>query len=116
LKLDSPLLPSFVGVAKRASPARFGPTSLWPAKNGLGWAVPPPINGLDIATRPVLGQAGGPADWSAGWPVFFYYYFFRFFNFFLTFYKFLFINLIYIYIYIYLYNIKKVLFFNYFLF
>jgi len=40
-------------VEKRASPAH-----LWPAKNRSGRAGPPPINGLDIVTRPDLGRAG----------------------------------------------------------
>jgi len=51
----------YVGMAKRVSLTRFGPARLWPAKNGSGQAGPLPINGLDIATRPILGQAGGQA-------------------------------------------------------
>jgi len=59
-----------LGVAKRVSPTCFGPARLWPAKNGLGRAGTPPINGLDIVIRLVLGQAGGPA----GWRFFFFFF------------------------------------------
>ena len=39
-------------VAKRASPARFGPPHPWPIKIGMARASPPLENGLDTTTRP----------------------------------------------------------------
>jgi len=52
-------------------PVPFWPGSLVARQNRVGSGWPPPINGLDIVTRPVLGRADGPA----GWPIFFLIFF-----------------------------------------